>query len=159
MRNDVVDWVQEGRLCVWRYVEAGRHWRGWQWSADPIGARSLRNLLDRMRGGDFCHRTLRLEHVTDTVLSVPNAGFRVAERCSKLRVEYRPDCAELMLEPDGGVLTLTVGGTRLVKLAAALAEVEVGLGDFGIRPTDDRKAEAWMFWWMPDVSYHQGKRL
>lgn len=108
MRNQVKDWVQEGRLCVWRYAEARQGWRGWQWSADPPGARSLRNLLDRMHAGGPCYRNLRLEPASDTVLSVPNARYPVAERCEKLRADYQPGFADLHLDPAGEVLVLAV---------------------------------------------------
>lgn len=152
MRNWVNEWVQEGRICVWRYAEAGRGWRGWQWTADPVGCRSIRNLLDRMRGGEPCHRTLRLEPVTDAILSVPNAGFAVAERFAKLRIEHRTEVDALRLEPVGENLRLTVGGPRLGKLSAALGRVEIGDGDFGV-DAGARKEDEWMFWWMPDVRY------
>jgi len=152
MRNGVNEWVQEGRLCVWRYAEARRGWRGWQWTADPVGCRSVRNLLDRMQGGEPCHRTLRLEPVTDAILSVPNAGHTVAQRFGRLRIEHRAEVDALRMEPAGGVLNLTVGGPRLRKLSAALGRVEMGDGDFGM-DAGERKEDEWMFWWMPDVRY------
>lgn len=159
MTTGVSAWQQAGHLHVWRYAEARRGWHGWHWSADPAGARSLRNLLDRMQSGEPCHRTLRLEPPTDAVLSVPGVGYAVAERSEKLRVEYRPTCAELRLEPDGEMLVLTVGDGRLRKLAAALAQIEVGAGDFGIPASDDRRADPWMFWWVPGIDYFSGRRL
>ena len=74
MRNWVNEWVQDGRVCIWRYADPRRGWRGWQFAADPAGCRSVRNLLDRMHAGEPCHRTLKLEPVTDAILSVPNYG-------------------------------------------------------------------------------------
>ena len=149
MRNWVNEWVQEGRLCVWRYADPQWSYRGWHWTADPAGCRSVRNLLDRMQGGDSCHRTLRLEPVTEAILSVPNSGRKTAGRFEKLRIVYLPEFEELRLAPEDGMLVLTAGSRRLRKLSAALGWVEAGDGDFGIATSDDRKADPWMFWWMP----------
>lgn len=157
MKDWVSEWVQEGRLYVWRYADPRRGWRGWQFAADPAGCRSVRNLLDRMQGGGPSHRTLRLERVTAEILSVPNCGYKCEGAFRRLRVAYRPECEELRLETDGDLLVMTVGGRRLRKFSAAFAEVERGGGDFGIEPSDDRKADTWMFWWMPDVRYNLGR--
>ena len=75
------------------------------------------------------------------------------------RIEYRHEFKALALSAEGELLTMNIGDRRLRKLSAAFAEVEAGRGDFGIAASDDRKADAWMFWWMPDVNYHLGKRL
>ena len=75
MRNGVNEWVQEGRLYVWRYADPKRGWRGWHFTADPAGCRSVRNLLDRMHSGEPCHRTLRL---------------RAGDRCHIERPQLRP---------------------------------------------------------------------
>lgn len=158
MRNWVNEWVQEGQLYVWRYANPRRGWNGWHFTGDPIGCRSIRNLLDRMHGGEPCYRTLRLQDVTDAILSVPNCGQKIAGRFHKLRVEYQPQSAELKLWPEEETLIMTLGEKRLRKLSAAFAEVEVGLGDFGIDTSDDRKSDHWMFWWMPSLNYHYGKR-
>lgn len=158
MRDWVANWAQEGRLCVWRYAEARRGWRGWQWAGDPEGCRSTRNLLDRMQGGEECHRTLRLAPVTEKILSVPNAGFRLAGRFAKLRIEYRPDAETLRLEPVVGALVLTVGPGRLRKLVAALTEIEIGLGDLGI-DSGEPKADPWLFWGLLGDEYWTGNRL
>jgi hypothetical protein len=99
-----------------------------------------------MQGGERCHRTLRLAPVTETVLRGPGVSLRVAEHCAKLRVEYRPDCVELQLMPVEDVLFLTVGGSRLRKLSAALAQVEIGGMDFSIAPSHDKHVEGWWFW-------------
>lgn len=155
MRHTVRDWVQEGRLYVWRYANARNGWDGWHLAADPAGCSSFRNLLDRMQGGPPCHRTLALDRVTDAVLRVPNnRQSRPAEQFEKLRVEYLPSSEDLNLVPNAALLVLTVGGGRLRKFAAALAEVENGGGDFGIDMSDDKRAKSWMFWWMPDIHYH-----
>jgi hypothetical protein len=158
MTTGVSAWQQAGHLHVWRYAEARHGWHGWQWSADPAGAASLRNLLDRMQGGEPCYRTLRLEPLTEAVLAVPGARHAVTELCARLRVDYRPDRADLQLEPDGDTLMLTLGDGRLRMLASALAQVEVGEGDFGIAASDDRKADPWLFWWMPGIAYSAGRR-
>lgn len=152
MRNWVNEWVQEGRLFVWRYADPGRGWRGWHWTADPIGCRSVRNLLDRMHGGKSCHRTLKLDPVTDAILAVPNYGRKSVGRFEKLRIAYLPEFEELRLSPQSETLVMTVGSRRLRKLSAAFAEVEAGHGDFGIAASDGRKADPWMFWWMPTQS-------
>jgi len=157
MRNWVNEWVQEGRLYVWSYVDPRRGWRGWHFTADPVGCRSVRNLLDRMQAGEPSHRTLRLEPVTDAILSVPNYGQKAKGRFEKLRIEYVPGFGDLRMAPDGARLTMTIGDRRLRKLSSAFAEVEVGLGDFGIATTDEKRAETWMFWWMPDIDYRNGK--
>jgi hypothetical protein len=149
MRNWVSEWVQEGRLYIWRYVEPRRGWRGWHFTADPVGCRSIRNLLDRMNGGGHCHRTLKLEAVTDAILSVPNYRQKIAGHFEKVRIEYVPEFEDLSLTPEAKSLIMKVGSQRLRKLTAAFAEVEVGLGDFGIGTSNDRKGDPWMFWWMP----------
>jgi hypothetical protein len=90
MRNRVNEWVQEGRLYVWRYADPRKAWRGWHFTGDPAGCRSVRDLLDRMHAGEACHRTLRLEPVTDAILRVPNYGPKAKGRFEKLRIEYVP---------------------------------------------------------------------
>lgn len=149
MRDWVNEWHQEGRIFIWRYAEPNRSWRGWHFTGDQSGCKSLRNLLDRMRGGEHCHRTLDLGPVTDAILSVPNYGHKTKGKFRKLRIEFDPDAPDLVLEPDGEKLTMIVGDARLRFLTAALADVEIGRGDFGIRTSDDRKSDPWMFWWMP----------
>lgn len=102
-----------------------------------------------MRGGAPCYRTLKLEPVTDEILSVPNYGRATVRHFDKLRVAYSPEFADLLIEPDNETLVMTIGQRRIGKLSAAFAEVEVGMGDFGIDASDDRKVPSWMFWWMP----------
>lgn len=157
MDEAVSAWRQEGRLFVWRYPNPRKGWSGWHFTGDPVGCRSIRNLLDRIHGGEPCHRTLKLSPVTEAILSVPNYQFKTQGHFEKLRVEYRPDYPDLSLAPDGELLVMTVGAKRLRKLTAAFAEVEVGLGDFGIPTSDDRKAAPWMFWWMPRAEYQYGR--
>jgi hypothetical protein len=158
MRDWVGEWVQEGRLYVWRYADPNRSWRGWHLAADPVGCRSVRNLLDRMQGGEPRYRTLRLERVTEAILGVPSYGRKNAGNFGKLRIEYLPGCEELQLSAEEDRLGMTVGCRRLRKLSAAFADIETGGGDFGIDTSDDRKADSWMFWWMPDVDYKYGRR-
>jgi hypothetical protein len=151
MRDFVSEWRQEGRLFVWRYPGFRQAWRGWHFTADPVGCRSVRNLLDRMFGGEACHRTLRIEPVTRAVLRVPNFGDKAAGVFTKLRIDYDPAFQDLRIVPDGEALTMTIGDRRLRKLAAAFAQMEAGGGDFGIATSDNSKADPWMFWWMPDI--------
>ncbi|MEG3181389.1 hypothetical protein [Sphingomonas sp. LT1P40] len=154
MMHGVNEWRQEGRLYLWRYANP-KH--GWQFSADPVGCRSIRNLLDRMRGGEPCYRTLKLNAVTDTILNVPNYGQKAHGHFEKVRIEYFPTFENLHIEPDGDALILTTDARRAHALSAAVAAVEVGDGDFGISPA--KKAASWMFWWMSDINYYDGKRL
>ncbi|MBB6124911.1 hypothetical protein [Sphingobium subterraneum] len=149
MTEWVSKWVQEGRLWIWRYANPRRDWRGWHFSADPAGCRSVRNLLDRMSGGGACHRTLKLDSITDDVLRVPNYDQKSFGQFSRVRIEYQPDAQDLSLHPENDRLVLTVGNRRLQKLASAFTDVEIDGGDFGIRTSDNRRAEHWMFWWPP----------
>ncbi|QAY78372.1 hypothetical protein [Sphingosinicella sp. BN140058] len=102
-----------------------------------------------MAGEAPSHRTLKLERVTDAILDVPNYGRKSAGTFSKLRIRYVPDERQLQLSIQDEMLTMTLGRRRVPELSEAFAEVEVGGGDFGIRTSDDRQAEIWMFWWMP----------
>lgn len=158
MRDMVSEWRQEGRLFVWRYPELRQKWRGWHFTADPVGCRSVRNLLDRMFGGEVCHRTLRIELVTEAILSVPNYGDKAVGAFTKLRIEYEPAFQDLRIQPNGEALIMTIGERRLRQVTAAFAEVEVGLGDFGIATSDSSKSAHWMFWWMPRADYHHRNR-
>jgi hypothetical protein len=158
MRNQVNDWVQEGRLYVWRYAHPGRGFDGWHFTADPAGCRSLRSLLDRMHAGEPCHRTLRLERVTDAVLSVPTYGRKADGNFEKLRIEYVPGFDELRLTPEDTALTMTIGDRRLRRFTAAMAQVEVGVGDFAISPSNEKRSRNWWFWWLPGIDYRNGKR-
>ena len=158
MSNGVNEWVQEGHLYVWRYATPRRHWCGWHFTADPTGSRSIRNLLDRMHGGEPCHRTLKLAPVTDAILSVPNCGYKKAGDFEKLRIEYLPNFEDLRIVPNANALVMTIGKPRLRSVTAAFAEVEVGLGDFGIATSKDRKANPWMFWWMPYSGGYYSKK-
>ena len=97
MTSGVKEWVQDGRLFIWRYSNPRQDWRGWHLAGDPAGCRSISNLLDRMNGGEPCYRTARLETVTDAVLGVPNYGQKIAGRFEELRVEYVPAQEELFL--------------------------------------------------------------
>jgi hypothetical protein len=97
--------------------------------------------------------------VTEAILSVPNYQFRTEGRFEKLRLEYSPDFPDLLLEPADGALVMTVGMHRLRALTAAFAEVEIGLGDFGIPTSSSHKVPAWTFWWMPSINYNHGRRL
>lgn len=151
MRNEVEDWVQEGRLCVWRYAGKNCGLPGWQWSGDPDGCRSVRNLLDRMQGGPACNRFLRLSPVTDAILNMPAPDQQIAERFSKLRIDHRPNIDMLRAEPDGETLVVTAGGRRLHKFAAAFGWAERGR-EFEVNP-GDRQEGLWIFWGMPDVKY------
>lgn len=149
MRDWVSEWRQEGCIFVWRYAKPNHSWRGWHFTGNPAGCRSVRNLLDRMHGGGPCHRTLSLAPVTDAILSVPNYGHNAKGSFEKLRLEFDPNALDLIVEPEAEKLIMTVGNSRLRDLTAAFADVEVGRGDFGIATSGDRKSDPWMFWWMP----------
>lgn len=149
MRDFVSEWRQQGQLFVWRYRQPRQAYRGWHFTGDPAGCRSMRNLIDRMVGGAPCHRTLELARVTQAVHEVPGFLGPIDRHHPRLRVEYRPDATELRLEVEGDRLTMAAGGPAFSKLGAAFASVEIGGGDLGMRPSDDRKADPWWFWWMP----------
>lgn len=149
MANEVNQWVQEGHLWVWRYRNPSSNCRGWHFSADPPGCRSVMRLLDGMGGGPACHRTLSLASVTEDVLSVPNYSRQPLGRFDRLRIEFQPDVLDLSLNPNDDRLVLVVGNARLRKLVAAFADLEIGGGDFGIATSDSRRSDPWMFWWPP----------
>lgn len=149
MRDWVAEWRQDGQIFVWRYPKHNKHAGEWHFTGDPVGCRSIRNLIDRMAGGETCHRTWKLERVTPTIAEVPNYGEPKADRFTSIRIAFEPDAGELTMEEDDDRLILTFGDKRLRALRAAFAEVEVGIGDFGIATSDDRKAKGWWFWWMP----------
>lgn len=149
MRDWVAEWRQEGRIFVWRYPKHNKHEGEWHFTGDPAGCHSLRNLVDRMAGGEACHRTLKIEPVTAAISEVPNYGQPKPDRFVSMRIAFEPDAGELTMEEDGDRLTLTFGNKRLRALRAAFTEVEVGIGDFGIATSDDRKEKGWYFWWMP----------
>jgi len=149
MRDWVAEWAHEGSIYVWRYESPRRNQRGWHFTGDPPGCRSIRNLIDRMNGGEACHRTLSLGRVTEKIWAMPNFDIPKREVFSKLRLEFVPDAEDLKLEVDGERLILTAGNKRIRTLASAFASVEIGDGDFGIGTSDDRRDDHWMFWWMP----------
>lgn len=149
MRDWVAEWRQEGEIFVWRYPKRNKHAGEWHFTGDPAGCRSIRNLIDRMAGGEARHRTMRLGWVTSAISEVPNFGERKPDRFTSMRVAFRPDAGEMTMEEDGDRLILTFGNKQVSDLRAAFADVEVGNGDFGIGPSDDRRIKPWYFWWMP----------
>jgi hypothetical protein len=149
MRDWVAEWRQEGQIFVWRYPKRNKHVGEWHFTGDPAGCRSIRNLIDRMAGGSACHRTWKLESVTPAIAEVPNCGEPKADRFTSMRIFFQPDANDLTIEEDGDQLILTLGNKRLRALRTAFAEVEVGIGDFGIATSGDRKEKGWWFWWMP----------
>jgi hypothetical protein len=151
MQDLVSKWVQEGQIYVWRYRSPPRGLRGWHFTGDPTGCRSIRSLLDHMAGGTACHRTLALGHASDAIVAVPVSGRAVQGHFTRLRIEYRPNEHRLGLTAEDDRLTMTVGGSLLVGLASAFTSVEIGQGDFGLATSKERDAEIWWFWWMPQV--------
>ena len=149
MLEPVSGWRQQGRVYVWRYAEPNRNWGGWHFTGDPAGCRSTCDLLDRMRDGGASHPSLNLSAVSEAILDVPNYGHPCKGKFSKLRIEFDPGFPDLRLQPGNDRLTLRLGNARVQSLRAAFADVEIGQGDFGIAPSDDRKAHPWMFWPMP----------
>lgn len=154
MDERVAEWRQEGRIFVWRYPKRNKHAGEWHFTGNPAGCRSICDLIDRMAGGKVCHRTMRLGQVTPAISSVPNYGEPKSDRFTTIRIAFEPDAGELAMEEDGERLILTFGNKRLRSLLAAFAEVEVGIGDFGITTSDDRKEKGWWFWWMPWSAGH-----
>ncbi|EIZ81175.1 hypothetical protein WSK_0120 [Novosphingobium sp. Rr 2-17] len=160
MTDDVSAWRQSGTLYVWRYAAPGRSRRGWHFSADPSGCASVVDLIDRMTTAAVaCHRTLSLGHVSADIWGVPNFGPPQADRFEKVRIAYLPAASDLSLVDNDGSLDLTIGGTRAGDLKAAFVDVGIGDGDFGIGTSERKNAETWMFWWMPRINCHDGKRL
>jgi len=155
MRDWVSEWRQEGEIFVWRYPKDSKHAREWHFTGDPLGCRSIRNLIDRMAGRDACHRTLKLGSVTRAIWEVPGFGEAKGDQFTDMRVVFEPDAMGLTMAADGERLTLTLGNKRLPNLRAAFTEVEVGLGDFGVATSDVRQNKGWWFWWMP----RQGRSL
>ena len=161
MAEDVSAWRQSGAIYIWRYAAPGGSRRGWHFSADPTGCASVVDLIDRMTTAKAaCHRTLSLGHVSaDIFWGVPNFGPPKADRFEKLRIDYLPAASDLQLLENDGRLDLTLGAARADNLKAAFVDVGIGDGDFGIGTSDRKNAETWMFWWMPRINYHDGKRL
>lgn len=149
MRDWVAEWKQEGEIFAWCYPKKNRHAGEWHFSGDPARCRSIRNLIDRMAGGEPCHRTLKLGQLTSAISTVPNFGEPKADCFASIRIAFRPEAYELTMEEEDDRLILTFGNRRIRALRAAFAEVEVGIGDFGIETSGDRKAKGWWFWWMP----------
>lgn len=149
MRDWVSEWVQEGDIFVWRYHGNSRRAGEWHFTGDPAGCRSIRNLIDRMAGGEACHRTLKLRLVARAISDGPGFGEAKDDRFTAMRIVFRPEASDLTMSVDGERLILTLGNKRIRALRAAFADVEVGQGDFGIATSDDRKAKGWWFWWMP----------
>lgn len=154
MCDRVAEWRQDGQIFVWRYPKRNKHAGEWHFTGDPVGCRSIRNLIDRMAGGEACHRTLKIEPVKATIAAVPNYGDPKPDRFASMRVVFEPDAPDLSMADDGDRLILTFGEKRLRTLRAAFAEVEVGIGDFGVATSDDRKEKGWWFWWMPWSAGH-----
>jgi len=147
VRDLINEWKQHGAVYVWRYRRPNRARSGWHFSANLPGGRSLCQLLDRMKGGDGCYRTLKLGSVTENIWNVPNFGQPKNDAFTSMRVEFCPDFDDLELQEVDGRLVLKLGNNRIEMLRAAFAEVEIGKGDFGISTSDRRNPEIWMFWW------------
>ncbi len=148
MRNWVNEWVQEGAIYVWRYDRINRARRGWHFTGDPAGCRSIRNLLDRMKGGEPYYRTIKLGQVTEEIWNVPDFGIPKKDKFATMRVQFSPEVNDLSMSIDQDRLVLTLGNAQLKSFTTALAQVENGDGDFGIGTSEKRNAESWMFWWM-----------
>jgi hypothetical protein len=160
MAEDVGNWRQEGAIYVWRYSKPGRSRRGWHFSADPTGCASIVDLIDRMMTADVaCYRALSLARVSADIWAVPNFGPPKADRFEKLRINYLPAASDLTLLENEGRLDLTMGMALANSLKAAFVDVGTGDGDFGFGTSDKKNAETWSFWWMPRITYHDGKRL
>lgn len=155
MTAGITAWQQAGKLYVWRYAAPGRSRKGWHFTADLAGCRSMIDLIARMvAASGASHRTLQLGSVTPAIWTVPNFGPPRRDQFGKLRLEYSPERDALSLDVIDGRLTLRLGERRSAALSTAFAEVSVGLGDFGLAPSDDKHADSWMFWWMPRSNEH-----
>jgi hypothetical protein len=160
MAGDVSAWRQSGAVYIWRYSALGRSRRGWHFTADPAGCESIVDLIERMEASDTaCYRTLALGQVSADIWGIPNFGPPKAERFEKLRFDYVPRATDLTLAENGDRLDLEFGSARAANLKAAFVYVGIGDGDFGIATSSDKRAEDWMFWWMPTINYQDRKRL
>ena len=147
--QDLSAWKQEGRLWVWQYANPRHDWRGWHLSGDRAGCRSIQRLLDLMEGGVPCHRTAMLSPVTDSMLKGIGFGNRSEQPRDRMRICFEPDALSVTINTQPERLVMTVGNKFLRKLVAGFTSVEIGDGDFGLRLSDDKKAEPFMFWWPP----------
>ena len=86
MRDWVAEWRQDGDIFVWRYPKRNKHAGEWHLTGDPAGCRSIRNLIDRMAGGEACHRTMRLGRLTPEISAVPNYGEPKPDGFASMRV-------------------------------------------------------------------------
>jgi len=91
MRDRVAGWRQDGRIFVWRYPKRSKHAGEWHFSGDQAGCRSICDLIDRMAGGNVCHRTMRLGQMTPAISSVPNYGEPKSDRFTTMRIAFEPD--------------------------------------------------------------------
>lgn len=98
--------------------------------------------------GVASHRTLHVGPIQEAIWRVPNFGPPARDRFERLRLEYEPGYEMLTMVADGDRLTLQLGHDRADALIAAFEDVAIGLGDFGIGTSNDRRADAWVFWWM-----------
>lgn len=142
-------WTQAGRLWVWQYADPRHGWRGWHMASDPDGCRSIRLLLDMMQGDGACHRSVMLAPVTQTLLAGVGYGGRVAPCRDRMRICFKPEAPDVVIETQPDRLVMTVGNWFLRKLVAGFTAVEVGEGDFGLRLSDNKRADIFMFWWPP----------
>ncbi|QNA86132.1 hypothetical protein G4G27_20710 [Sphingomonas sp. So64.6b] len=151
MTPKVDEWKQVGRLYVWRYPRWRDKHAQWHFTGDASGCSSLIDLLDHMRsGGIASYRTLKLGKVTESIWCVPNYGRPINEPFERLRFKFEPEREDLEIVVTDDLLTLHFGAKQFASLRAAFVDVSVGLGDFGIATSDDRRANSWMFWWMLD---------
>ncbi|AQR74543.1 hypothetical protein [Sphingomonas sp. LM7] len=147
MTIGVSAWQQAGHLYVWRYAALGRSRRGWHFHADPAGCASMAELIDRMVADAMpSHRTAQLRPVTSKVWGLPNFGPPKGDRFERMRIEYRHEQEALSLDAAEDRLVLGFGAARAPSLRAAFTDLMIGQNDFGIVPSDDRRADAWMFW-------------
>lgn len=149
MRDWVAEWRQEGDIFVWRYPKNSKHAGEWHFTGNPVGCRSIRNLIDRMAGGETCHRTLNLAQMTRAVWEGPNYGEPRRDNFASMRIAFDPDARDLTMKATETRLVMTMGNAQLRHLRAAFADVELGRGDFGIGTSNSRKCDIWMFWPMP----------
>ena len=137
-------WNQNGRICLWRYTENQRNYRGWHLSADADGCASLLSLLDQLPSASAAYRTLQITAPSATQLRAPNNRASGWLAPSRLRIEWAAQPATWLLPESLDPAHLTLGLDRLIPLRAGIADVAAGRGDYSI---GDRGARLWFWWW------------
>ena len=137
-------WKQNGRICLWRYTENRRSYRGWHLSADVDGCASLLSLLEQLPSATAVYRTLQITVPSAAQLCVPNNRAADWLAPSRLRIEWARQPATWLLPEALDLAQLTLGANWLTPLRAGIADIATGRGDYSI---GDREARLWFWWW------------